>query len=171
MAVFTKLHELASELPLHLLAEIVQASHNLSWDGRWFFSEVLKERSKGPIPARQAAQKEYGVLFDTPSELLAQPLKPNTEIIPLDIEETTAILEPGGPFSKYLENFESRNEQVEMLQVVTGALSNSQHLMVEAGTGIGKSYAYLVPAALWATRNNLRVVVSTNTLNLAGSTD
>ena len=84
----------------------------------------------------------------------------------MDIEETSAILSPGGPFSKYLENFESRNEQVEMLQAVTGALSNSQHLMVEAGTGIGKSYAYLVPAALWSSRNNLRVVISTNTLNL-----
>ncbi|MDP2964552.1 MAG: helicase C-terminal domain-containing protein [Pelolinea sp.] len=166
MAVFRKLHDLVGELPLHLLAEIVQASLNLSWDGRWFFSEVLKGRTKGPIPARQTTQKEYGVLFEAPSELLAQPLKPNPELLPLDIEETTAILSPGGPFSTYLENFESRNEQVEMLQAVAGALSNSQHLMVEAGTGIGKSYAYLVPAALWSTRNNTRVVISTNTLNL-----
>ncbi len=151
---------------MHLLAEIVQASHNLTWDGRWFFNEVLKERSKGPIPAKQAAQKEYGVIFEAPSELLAQPLKPNPEIVALDIEEATAILSLGGPFSKYLENFESRNEQVEMLQAVAGALSNSQHLLVEAGTGIGKSYAYLVPAAMWSTRNNTRVVISTNTLNL-----
>jgi len=166
MEVFSKLHSMANELPLHLLAEIVQASHNLSWDGRWFFSEVLKERSKGPIPARKSSQKEYGILFDTPSELLSQPLKANTQLVPLDIEEVTAILSPGGPFSKYLENFESRNEQIEMLQVVAGALTNSQHLLVEAGTGIGKSYAYLVPAALWATQNNTRVVVSTNTLNL-----
>ena len=166
MAVFQKLHQLAGELPLHLLAEIVKASHNLNWDGRWFFTEVLKERSKGPVLAKQTAQREYGVLFEAPSELLAQPLKPNAEIVALDIEETSAILSPGGPFSKYLENFESRNEQVEMLQAVTGALSNSQHLMVEAGTGIGKSYAYLVPAALWSSRNNLRVVISTNTLNL-----
>jgi ATP-dependent DNA helicase DinG len=166
MAVFKKLHELAGDLPLHLLAEIVQASHNLTWDGRWFFGEVLKERSKGPIPAKQAPQKDYGILFEAPSELLAQPLKPNPELVPLDLDEATAILSPGGPFSKYLENFESRNEQIEMLQAVSQALSNSQHLMVEAGTGIGKSYAYLVPAALWSTRNNLRVVISTNTLNL-----
>jgi DNA polymerase-3 subunit epsilon/ATP-dependent DNA helicase DinG len=53
-----------------------------------------------------------------------------------------------------------------MLQAITKALSNSQHLMVEAGTGIGKSFAYLVPAALWSMRNNTRVVISTNTLNL-----
>jgi ATP-dependent DNA helicase DinG len=166
MAVFKKLHELAGKLPLSLLAEIVQASHSLNWDGRWFFNEVFKEFSKGPIPARQTTQKEYGVLFDAPSELLSQPLKPNAELIPLDIEETKAILSPGGLFSTYLKSFESRSEQVEMLQAVASALSNSQHLMVEAGTGIGKSYAYLVPAALWSTRNNTRVVISTNTLNL-----
>ena len=166
MQVFSKLHNLANKLPINILAEIVQASRNLSWDGSWFFSEVLKEHSKAPITARQIKQKEHGVLFDTPSELLSQPLKANEQLVPLDIEEVTAILSPGGPFSKYLENFESRNEQIEMLQVVAGALTNSQHLLVEAGTGIGKSYAYLVPAALWATQNNTRVVVSTNTLNL-----
>ena len=53
-----------------------------------------------------------------------------------------------------------------MLQAVTTAISESQHLMVEAGTGIGKSYAYLIPAALWSTINNIRVVISTNTINL-----
>ena len=65
-----------------------------------------------------------------------------------------------------LKEFESRNEQIEMLQAVATAITGSQHLMVEAGTGIGKSYAYLVPAALWSTANNLRVVISTNTINL-----
>jgi len=166
LAVFNKLYELSKELPLHLIAEIVNASQNIAWDGRWFFTQILKERSKGPISARQADQKDYGVLFEAPADLMTQPLKPNPEIIPLDIEEATAMLSPGGPFSDYLDRFESRNEQLEMLQAVAGALSESQHLMVEAGTGIGKSYAYLVPAALWSTRNNTRVVVSTNTLNL-----
>jgi DNA polymerase-3 subunit epsilon/ATP-dependent DNA helicase DinG len=53
-----------------------------------------------------------------------------------------------------------------MLRAVTNALSWSGHLMVEAGTGVGKSFAYLVPAALFAVQNNTRVVVSTNTINL-----
>ncbi|MDP1779367.1 MAG: helicase C-terminal domain-containing protein, partial [Anaerolineales bacterium] len=43
---------------------------------------------------------------------------------------------------------------------------NGNHLMVEAGTGVGKSFAYLVPAAMFAVQNNTRVVVSTNTINL-----
>jgi ATP-dependent DNA helicase DinG len=53
-----------------------------------------------------------------------------------------------------------------MLRTVTNALSSARHMMVEAGTGVGKSFAYLVPAALFAYQNNTRVVVSTNTINL-----
>jgi DNA polymerase-3 subunit epsilon/ATP-dependent DNA helicase DinG len=166
LGVFNRLYENAKGLPLQLIAEIVNASQNMNWDGAWFFRQVLKDFSKGPIPARQAGQKEYGVLFEAPAELLTQPLKPNPELVPVDVEEATAVLSPGGPFSQYLDQFESRNEQLEMLQAVTTALSESQHLMVEAGTGIGKSYAYLIPAALWSTRNNSRVLISTNTLNL-----
>lgn len=166
LAVFNRLHEEAARLPIHLTAEIVNSSQNIPWDGSWFFSQIMKEQTKELIPARQSNQRDYGVLFESPAELLAQPLKPNLVLIPIDLEEATAVLSPGGPFSDYLDQFESRNEQLEMLQAVAAALSESQHLMVEAGTGIGKSYAYLVPAALWSTRNNTRVVISTNTLNL-----
>ena len=166
MAVLVKLYEMAYDLPVQLLSEIVRASQNVYWDANYFFTQVLKSKAREMPVARKAQQKDYGVLFAEPGELLAQPLKSNPVVEPLDPEETTAVLSPGGPFSKYMENFESRNEQLEMLQAVTNALSNSQHLMVEAGTGIGKSFAYLVPAAMWSMRNNTRVVISTNTLNL-----
>ena len=53
-----------------------------------------------------------------------------------------------------------------MLKYVTNALSRGQHLLAEAGTGTGKSMAYLIPAALFAQHNNTRVVISTNTINL-----
>ncbi|RME88876.1 MAG: hypothetical protein D6770_05940 [Anaerolineae bacterium] len=82
------------------------------------------------------------------------------------MEEIAATLEHGGPFARYFEHFEYRPEQVEMLRAVAYALSESRHLMVEAGTGVGKSFAYLIPAAYWALQNNTRVVVSTNTINL-----
>ncbi len=88
------------------------------------------------------------------------------EPIAIDTEETAAILEHGGAFDRYFGTFEHRPEQVEMLRAVTEALSRGQHLMVEAGTGVGKSFAYLIPAALFAIRNNTQVVVSTNTINL-----
>jgi ATP-dependent DNA helicase DinG len=166
LKVFLCLLEKARALPVHLIAEIVHSSKSMAWDGQWFFTQLLKEQSKSAIKARLVEQKDYGVLFSDPSELLSPPLRPNDNLIPLDIEEITEILSPGGMFSKYLKNFEPRNEQIEMLQAVATAISESQHLMVEAGTGIGKSYAYLIPAALWSTKNNQRVVISTNTLNL-----
>ena len=53
-----------------------------------------------------------------------------------------------------------------MVKETCDALSNQKHLFIEAGTGIGKSFAYLVPAALWAIQNGKRVLVSTNTINL-----
>ena len=85
---------------------------------------------------------------------------------PLDAAEVSSLIEPGGAFSRYFSDFEYRPQQVAMLQAVTEAFSQSRHLLVEAGTGTGKSMAYLIPAALWAVKNNKRVVISTNTINL-----
>ncbi|MCY3887572.1 MAG: exonuclease domain-containing protein [Chloroflexi bacterium] len=63
-------------------------------------------------------------------------------------------------------SFEQRPEQVGMTRAVATALAQSRHLVVEAGTGTGKTLAYLVPAALQALRDGQRVIVSTNTINL-----
>jgi Rad3-related DNA helicase/DNA polymerase III epsilon subunit-like protein len=62
--------------------------------------------------------------------------------------------------------FEERPEQLEMAEYVRNGLAGGGHYLVEAGTGVGKSLAYLVPAALHALANGERVVISTNTINL-----
>ncbi len=62
--------------------------------------------------------------------------------------------------------FEFRAEQQHMAHAIAQALVNCEHLAVEAGTGIGKSYAYLIPAALYACRQRKRVMLSTHTINL-----
>ncbi len=64
------------------------------------------------------------------------------------------------------QNFEYRAEQQEMAVAVARALSEQRHLVVEAGTGVGKSLAYLVPAILWAHEQKKKAVVSTYTINL-----
>jgi DNA polymerase-3 subunit epsilon/ATP-dependent DNA helicase DinG len=84
----------------------------------------------------------------------------------LDVDDVAAVLDRGGAFAHYLGQFEYRQQQVDMLRAVAGALNDSQHMLVEAGTGTGKSLAYLIPAAYWAIKNNTRVVISTNTINL-----
>src|SRR5947209_1966304 len=78
-----------------------------------------------------------------------------------------AILGPGGSIAARLGNYEARPQQLDMAEAVTRAISDKRHLMVEAGTGVGKSFSYLVPAMLAALADkDCRVVVSTHTIGL-----
>ncbi len=164
---FLRLYEKAENLPIDLIAEIVRASETIDWDGFWVFQQILKSLSrKQPIqPKKSNLQTQYSGLFAV-NEVLTPALKPNPEPEPLDEDEVSSILEPGGAFSSFFKQYEYRSQQVEMLKHVVKAFSEGYHLMVEAGTGTGKSFAYLIPAAYWAIKNNHRVVVSTNTIAL-----
>ncbi len=71
-----------------------------------------------------------------------------------------------GKLSRSLNNFIVRESQREMALQVTDALNTQSILVAEAGTGTGKSLAYLIPAATWAIANSCRVIVSTRTRNL-----
>jgi ATP-dependent DNA helicase DinG len=78
-----------------------------------------------------------------------------------------SILGPEGAIARRLPAYESRPQQVDMAQAVAKAIAGPQHLMVEAGTGVGKSFAYLVPAIVAAAgTKDFRVVVSTHTISL-----
>jgi len=63
-------------------------------------------------------------------------------------------------------SYEHRPQQMEMATAVAEALRDSQHLMVEAGTGVGKSFGYLLPAIDFAVKNRKKVVISTHTISL-----
>jgi ATP-dependent DNA helicase DinG len=78
-----------------------------------------------------------------------------------------SILGPDGAIARELPGFESRPQQVAMATAVERAIADKHHLMVEAGTGVGKSFAYLVPAIQAALHDkDCRVVVSTHTIGL-----
>jgi ATP-dependent DNA helicase DinG len=78
-----------------------------------------------------------------------------------------AILGPDGAIARRLRNYESRPQQLEMADAVAEAIADRHHLMVEAGTGVGKSFAYLVPAIQAALADKeCKVVVSTHTISL-----
>jgi ATP-dependent DNA helicase DinG len=81
-------------------------------------------------------------------------------------ENVIKFLGIDGILSEKLEGFEHRPQQVKMAQAVETAFSQAKHLIVEAGTGTGKSLAYLIPAILWAVENNKKVVISTYTKTL-----
>ena len=84
----------------------------------------------------------------------------------LDESETLFMFSNNGILAKSLERYEYRQEQTELVEATITALNSNKHLMAEAGTGIGKSLSYLVPALLWLKENKTRIVISTNTINL-----
>src|SRR5512145_2951137 len=76
------------------------------------------------------------------------------------------ILGPEGLVARRLKAYEHRPEQLEMAAAVESAFGRSRHLVVEAGTGVGKSFAYLVPAIQRATNAGERAIISTHTIAL-----
>ncbi len=83
------------------------------------------------------------------------------------------VLGPGQLIAKRLPNYEFRPEQLQMAEAVAAAIANKRHLVVEAGTGVGKSFSYLVPAILSLATSDpkpeqkkKRIVISTHTISL-----
>ncbi len=164
--VFMKLWEKAKVIPLELVQELVQFSESFDWGGSWVFYEML-EHSPQPRTGNSTRFKiDYTQFQKCTIPLEYPPLNPQETLEKLDPEEVAGYLDYGGKFAQYFMGYEHRPEQIEMVRAVTAALSESQHLLIEAGTGVGKSFAYLVPAALWSIKNQHRVVISTNTINL-----
>ncbi|RLC92466.1 MAG: DNA polymerase III subunit epsilon [Chloroflexi bacterium] len=157
----------AAELPPRILKEIIGHGERARWSATGFFRNALEEAGRHP-PRRHVTSKPD----TTPTEPLfavtedAHPLQPTAERKPLEVERLAALLEEGGPFAAHFPGYEHRPQQVAMLRGVARALNRGAHLLVEAPTGVGKSLAYLIPAAYWAAQNGERVVISTNTINL-----
>jgi len=81
------------------------------------------------------------------------------------IQQIQEIFSPNGSLSQ-LPGFEFRQEQLDMAVSVAESLESGKHLIIEAPTGVGKSFAYLVPSILFAKRNERKAIVSTCTINL-----
>lgn len=87
------------------------------------------------------------------------------------IPSTSDVFMPEGLIARRLSAYESRSEQLEMAEAVARSIRERSHLVVEAGTGVGKSFAYLVPCILAAAerqerKERLRIVISTHTISL-----
>jgi predicted DnaQ family exonuclease/DinG family helicase len=174
-SLFLALLDRAARLNPKIIQEIVRLSEKSDWHLRLAFQDLLHDRARqafapGTIGAQLAAKgladadETFGVLLSRSKD--ERPLKPLVTKQPLDVGALADDLSPEGRFAKEFPGFEYRPEQVTMLRAVARAFNDSGVLLVEAGTGTGKSLAYLLPAVKWATQNNDRVVISTNTINL-----
>ena len=74
--------------------------------------------------------------------------------------------EKNGLLSQYFKEFEYRDEQLHMAEHIEKGLNDEKKVIVEAGTGTGKTLAYLIPSIQWALENEKKVIISTNTINL-----
>lgn len=166
MVVFLRLLERARRVDPLVLDEIVRLTANTSWPLRHFFRAAA-----AGAPRRGEGRRRHdleGMPLDvapSPADL-PPPLTANQRLRSVTPVEVAAVFEAAGRDPERFPGFERRPEQVTMAEAVAETLSGQGTLVVEAGTGTGKSLAYLVPAACFALRNNARVVVSTNTIAL-----
>lgn len=117
------------------------------------------ERTGGFLPGQPERLRAGG------AKAPAEP-EEGTPVQPVRAEEVQALLGPGGALERSVEGFASRPAQLDMAQAVARTLSEGGRLAVEAGTGTGKSLAYLAPAALFAARNGRKVGVAPHTKTL-----
>ncbi len=190
--VFLALQERAFHLSLPVLSHINQLVPLLpDWPFAGLFREAQRrrtrdrftaqgERGRGWAPGQTSASGH--LTLSTPSIALndeelpifaassrhAPPpaLRPVPDPVPVDPDQLRSLLRPGGAVASALPGYQEREEQLRMMQTVAAALNDGEHLLVEAGTGTGKSMAYLLPALYYAVQNGRRVAISTNTLNL-----
>ena len=80
-----------------------------------------------------------------------------------DIED---LFKEGGPIEAVLDNYKTRDPQIAMAKSVAHSILDEKPLLVEGGTGVGKSMAYLVPSMIFSITTGKRIVISTNTINL-----
>ena len=171
---FLRLGEMLEEQDAHVLAEMQRLSGRSSWVLSYLFGRLSARDSAKPSLNDIRAEKDGTSLslagYDAGAVAKrlkhGKPLRPKRDVSVLDVDFVASLLEDAGPVSETMPGFEERSEQVEMARRVASAINEGGRLIVEAGTGVGKSLAYLIPAALYALANDRRVVVSTNTINL-----
>ncbi|MBI2912973.1 MAG: 3'-5' exoribonuclease [Chloroflexi bacterium] len=154
---FLALQEVACRLPVDVLGQVAQWLTPTAWPWRGFFREAWELALAGPSAARPFR-------LDPPA--MAPALSPQRQPRAVPAERSLAVLASARQRPEVLPQFDERAEQQAMVCAVAEALNEGQRLLVEAGTGTGKSLAYLIPAACQGLANGRRVVVSTATINL-----
>ncbi len=154
-------------LPSGLLTEIIQASANLDWDLRSVFQQALSEALRNDGQGAVGSTQRTAIVFPTPDRKERRRLDisdARREALPLP--EVDAVFGARGELAALHSQYEMRPQQLDMAREVMGALNHGEQLLIEAGTGTGKSLAYLIPAGTWALQNNNRVTIATNAINL-----
>ncbi|NWG16603.1 MAG: DEAD/DEAH box helicase [Chloroflexi bacterium] len=159
------LWEKALQLPYAALYEICMAAQGIEWDARPVFEAALEER-RAERSTPPTGDDPYRINSLAAPDEVYETLHPNPAAAEVPLENITAILDETSILAQQIPGYEKRPPQIQMALAIADTLNQSGHILIEADTGTGKSLAYLLPTMLWAARNNDRVVISTNTINL-----
>ncbi len=162
--VFARLVADLKKLPLAALDEMRRLLAPTQHPLRPLIEEAAKLALKGGFGARAKTLRDLLPSESGPRWVTREP--PEEPPALLDVEQVCGIFSPQGALAQGFAAYEHRPEQLRMVREVCEAFNEGLIIMVEAGTGTGKSLAYLAPAILWAAQNRDPVVISTNTKNL-----
>jgi len=151
------------ETAVALPAELRERVRLLCAGGGWPTGEYLARELSRQVPPKRAQPVPVGPVPEVPPPVQILTGDGSGSIDEAGIRTTFG---PAGELSESNLEFELREEQQQMALAVSQAFNRSQTLLVEAGTGVGKSLAYLIPAREWAARGGGRVLISTYTITL-----
>ena len=170
---FLALLERAYEMDLKTVQDINRLAARSTWPLKAVFREIEQMQARHAFGGSIGQQlREKGLLDGRGSINLfsaveqEKPLRRTDVRQAIDVNVVAEMLKPEGVFAREFPHYEYRPQQMEMLRGVGQAMNSKEHMMIEAGTGTGKSVAYLLPAMHFAAQNGEHVVVSTNTINL-----
>ncbi|WP_165248531.1 helicase C-terminal domain-containing protein [Adlercreutzia sp. ZJ141] len=167
-AVLRVLFAAVYEMPLNLTAFIASLASQEEWSSRIVFDEITRQKAANTAIPRfslrsirdaRVCTREFNAKADA-DDIAADPIRNLT--FPSS-NELSELFSRDGLLGRMYDDYEPRKEQCTMGCVVGAAFERSENLIVEAGTGVGKSMAYLVPSVLLAKRNNITVGVATKT--------
>ena len=158
MALLGLLRQRLAAMDLFVLRDLADRLNTGTWPAAALLMEAVETRRGEPLTAASYSE--------VPPRVPARRHRPERRGAALDAAALGAELGPDGAVARAMPGYEHRPGQVEMAKAVAEAFNRDEILCVEAGTGVGKSLAYLLPAARWALAAQERVVIGTHTKSL-----
>lgn len=149
-----------SDLPRGLLAHLASLHPDVDWAYRPVLAHIAAEQGDETFSLKATRHTLVG---ESPARPRADAAELAGHFSAPDQATIDAAFAPGGTVARMYASYEGRPEQLAMAREVAAALATSTHRAIEAGTGVGKSVAYLLPEALFAQANNVTVGVATKT--------
>jgi len=161
--VFLKLRALIEKLPLETLKKILSIVEKIKGGTASLFKIALNNALSDKGRRDMANLRDF---FQIPYNVLELDSTKKTTPLPPTEKSVEEILTNDETFNKAVSKYEKRVEQIELSKMVMRSFLYNEILVSEAGTGTGKTFAYLIPSMLWSNSSNERILISTYTKNL-----